>query len=32
MIGRPITHAEDPVAAAAAVEDEVAHALAGAPS
>lgn len=27
VIGRPISHAEDPVAAAAAVEDEVAHAL-----
>jgi orotidine-5'-phosphate decarboxylase len=32
VIGRPISHAEDPVAAAAAVEDEVAHALAAAPS
>jgi orotidine-5'-phosphate decarboxylase len=31
VIGRPISHAEDPVAAAAAVEDEVAHAMASAP-
>jgi orotidine-5'-phosphate decarboxylase len=32
VIGRPISQADDPVAAAAAVEDEVAHALAAVPT